>query len=437
MTGETAERAATLGQSITAIRQTPIPASTKGFGAWKGENQATSARIAAERPGLHDGQWGFPLLLLRESALEHNLREMAEFCAAAGVRLAPHGKTPMAPQLAARQLDAGAWGITVASIDQLRVFREAGAERLLLANELVNPLGIRWLADELDADPSFTAYCYVDSVEGVALLDRVLTEHAAQRPLPVLIELGHPGGRTGARTVATALAVAERAAATTTLRIAGVAGYEGGLGHEATPASLAAVADFCSAMRELTATLHARGWLGTDAVLTAGGSAYFDVVTRVLTAGWSAEFTPTVVLRSGAYLTHDHGFYASITPSTRDGAAPVLRPALELWAPVLSRPEPGLAILGVGKRDVSYDEGLPVALSVRHLDGRIDADPPFQVTAVNDQHSYLAIPDDALLAPGDLVCLGISHPCTTFDKWRVIPLFDDADNAIDAIHTFF
>ncbi len=59
------------------------------------------------------------------------------------------------------------------------------------------------------------------------------------------------------------------------------------------------------------------------------------------------------------------------------------------------------------------------------------------VSALDDQHAYLRLPEDSPLAPGDLVCMGISHPCTTFDKWRVIPVLDDDDRVIDAIHTFF
>jgi D-serine deaminase-like pyridoxal phosphate-dependent protein len=160
---------------------------------------------------------------------------------------------------------------------------------------------------------------------------------------------------------------------------------------------------------------------------------------HALTTGWEGRPRPTVVLRSGAYITHDHGHYASVSPASRQPAtAPLsLQPALELWAAVLSRPEPELALLNAGRRDVSFDEGLPVPLRIRHRDGQVGGVEGMQVTALNDQHAYLRIPAGACLVPGDLVGLGISHPCTAFDKWRLIPVVDETGHVIDAVHTFF
>ena len=216
----------------------------------------TAARLAAARPDLHAAGFTYPLLTLRESALANNIEAMAAYCDRAGVALAPHGKTAMSPELAARQLAHGAWGITVATIGQLRTYRAFGFPRLLLANELVDQAGIAWLAAELAADPGFEAYCYVDSTHGVAILDRVLSGHPARQPadrrLGVLVEIGHDHGRTGCRTDAAALEVAKAAAATGTLRVAGVAGYEPesiGAGSEAE--TLALIASFCRRLRGL------------------------------------------------------------------------------------------------------------------------------------------------------------------------------------------
>ena len=183
-----------------------------------------------------------PLLLLRDSALRHNARAMADWCTSAGVRLAPHGKTTMAPQLFARQLAAGAWGITAATISQAQVYRAFGVDRVLIANELTDRAGIRWLATELTADPEWECYAYVDSIAGVGLLDEALRAAAASRPLPVLVELGFPGGRTGCRSVAEALVVAAAVSQAPTLALAGVAGFEGGLGTDASQSTLDAVA---------------------------------------------------------------------------------------------------------------------------------------------------------------------------------------------------
>jgi D-serine deaminase-like pyridoxal phosphate-dependent protein len=411
----------------------------------------SAASVAAARPGLHQAGFTYPLLILRETALAGNLEAMAGYCARAGVALAPHGKTAMSPELAARQLALGAWGITVATIGQLRTYRAFGFPRLLLANELVDEAGITWLAAELAADPGFEAYCYVDSPDGVAILDQALTRRPAGRRLPVLVEIGHAGGRTGCRTDAYALSVARAAAATGTLRLAGVAGYEGSIPAGSPAETLEEVASFCRRMRALAGQLRT-GQLGGDElgagrladsgeefIVTAGGSAFFDVVIRELTAGGANGADGiSAILRSGAYLAHDHGYYETVSPVSRGSAdAPVLRPALELWAQVLSRPEAGLALLGAGRRDAGFDKGLPVPLRAMRRDGTGVDLAESQLTELNDQHAYLRLNPGTELGPGDLVCLGISHPCTTFDKWRVIPVVDDEDLVTDMVHAFF
>jgi D-serine deaminase-like pyridoxal phosphate-dependent protein len=452
-----------LAERLHALRDRPVEPTEKGFGVLAASGPSAASMAAARTP-VHAAGFSYPLLTLRETALAGNIAAMAGYCARAGVLLAPHGKTAMSPELAARQLAQGAWGITVATISQLRTYRAFGFDRLLLANELVDEAGLAWLAAELAADPGFEAYCYVDSTEGVAILDRTLSRHPAGRRLPVLVEIGHPGGRTGCRTDAQALAVARTAAATGTLRVAGAAGYEGSIGRG--DQQLALVTSFCRRLRALAgqlADLDGADQFTGELIVTAGGSAFFDVVARELTAGGDKRIT--AILRSGAYLTHDHGYYGSVSPAARDTvsagagspaaraaadavAPPALRPALELWAQVLSRPEPGLALLGAGRRDVGFDMGLPVPLrAIRREAGPTAADRTdltgsthlagSEVTELNDQHAYLRLDEAVALAPGDLVALGISHPCTTLDKWRVIPVLDDADVVTDIVHAYF
>jgi D-serine deaminase-like pyridoxal phosphate-dependent protein len=384
-----------------------------------------------------------PLMVLRESALAGNIASMAAYCAAAGVRLAPHGKTTMAPQLMARQLEAGAWAVTAANVGQVQVYRSFGIPRILIANEVTDRAALAWLAAELARDPGFECYCFADSLAGVALLDdalRAASPDGAAR-LGILVELGRPGGRAGCRTVDEAVTVAKAVAAAPRLRLAGAAGYEGSIGHDDSPATLAAVAEFCRALRRLGAEIAAFPECQEGYLLSAGGSGYFDVVVRELTADGKEARAPTVVLRSGAYVSYDHGFYERIAPGTRpDRPGPHFVPAFELWAAVLSRPEPGLAILGAGRHHVAFDQDMPLPLRIWPAGAPQPEDglaAGMQVSSVDDQHAYLRLAAASPLAPGDLVCLGISHPCTTFDKWRVIPVVDDDHHVIDAIHTFF
>lgn len=436
-------RTGRLDDAVAALRRRPISGCDKGFGCIA---PVTAEDLGSRRPGLFGGAFTMPLAVLRETALRQNIEEMAGYCAAAGVDLAPHGKTTMAPQLFARQLTAGAWAVTAATAGHVQAYRAFGIPRIVLANELTDRAGIGWLAAEMAADPGFDCYVYADSIEGVRLLDEAFGARQPGRRLPVLVELGFPGGRTGCRTIQQAVTVAEAVSPAGSLRLAGAAGYEGGIGHDRDPATVDAVAGFCRELRKLGETLRAMAPDPADFILSAGGSAYFDVVAAELAAGGAGADRYRVVLRSGAYITHDHGLYAGLAPGAAGDSAgdgrpdrpgPALTPAFELWAQVLSRPEPGLAVLCSGRRDVSFDQGMPVPLRIRRRGGQQAGAQDMQVTRLDDQHAYLSVPGKSGLAPGDLVCLGISHPCTMFDKWRVIPVVDDTYRVVDAVHTFF
>jgi D-serine deaminase-like pyridoxal phosphate-dependent protein len=197
-----------LHEAVGALREQPIAVTDKGFGSLAWSARVTAASLARLRPALFGGDFVLPLMVLRESALAGNIASMAAYCAAAGVRLAPHGKTTMAPQLIGRQLEAGAWGVTAATVGQVQVYRSFGIPRIMIANEVTDRAAIAWLAAELARDPGFECYCFADSLAGVALLDDELRAHGAgtgadgAARLAILVELGRPGGRAGCRTIA-------------------------------------------------------------------------------------------------------------------------------------------------------------------------------------------------------------------------------------------
>lgn len=399
-------------EALAALADEPLDWRFKAIpvGAWG----KTAGEFLAERPRLSD--LGTPLLTLDAPALDANLAAMAAYCDAAGVELAPHGKTTMAPALWSRQLAAGARGITVANVPQLRVGRAFGVRRLYLANALVDPVALRWISAEVDADPEFEFSCWVDSRRTVELMDDALCARDAQRPIDVFVELGAQGKRTGARTVDEAVEIAQAIAATRTLRLIGVAGYEGVVAHDASPESLEAVRGYLHGLAQLHVRLLTSGlYSDLDTVwLTAGGSAFFDQVVEVL--GLLSGPGVKVLLRSGAYLIHDDGFYAGISPFSR-GIGKPLASAMHGWARVLSRPEPDLALLDGGKRDFPFDEGLPTP---QRIQGEA------AVTATADQHTFLKLDPGVRLDVGDVVRFGLSHPCTAFDKWSLVPVLDDA-----------
>ena len=426
-------------RAVDALDAKPIPATTKGFGG-VGPQATTPAALLAAETRLFGGTFTFPLLTLRGSAVAQNIAHMNQFCTDHHVRLAPHAKTTMAPHLFAAQLASGAWGLTVASITQAQVCRQFGVRRLLLANEVVDRAGIAWLAAEHRTHSSVDLICYVDSVEGVGLLDAGMVSAAGpagDRRLGVLVELGFDGGRTGCRSLEVARSVVTAVHESAMLSIAGVAGYEGGLAHDRSAGSEALVRAFCRSLVGFATELTAAGGTAPAGALlvSAGGSAFPDLVAESL-----AEATQwaTVVLRSGCYVTHDDGVYAGISPFTEaSGSAYALTAALELWAPVLSRPEPGLAILGAGRRDAGFDQGFPVPLRRRDHGGALSPLIGAQVTQLNDQHAYLDLPPGTDLAVGDLVGLGVSHPCTTIDRWPYLVEIDDTDRVSGIFPTFF
>jgi D-serine deaminase-like pyridoxal phosphate-dependent protein len=110
---------------------------------------------------------------------------------------------------------------------------------------------------------------------------------------------------------------------------------------------------------------------------------------------------------------------------------------VRLWGVVLSLPEPGLALVGIGRRDVSFDMDLPLPEVVRRADGTTSSGGALQVTSLDDQHAYVRVDDAVALAVGDWVGFGISHPCTALDKWQLLVVVDDDDHVVDCVRTFF
>lgn len=423
-----------------------------------GEPARHAHELAALKWNVLAGDLPLPLAVIKREALEHNLAWMQQQVRAWGIDLAPHGKTTMSPQLFARQLDAGAWGMTFATVTQLGIGVAAGVRRALIANQVVSDADLAGLQRLRALHGDLRVIFLVDSTAQLALIEQWASGEAAAsggdtRPFEVLLEVGVPGGRTGCRDEATALVLAERLHASAAVRLVGIECYEGLAAQGRTDTDAAYAQALMDRVEAVARQCHARGWFEADEVLvSAGGSAIFDLVAprlRPALSGARSEAGSRPVrglLRSGCYITHDHGHYKRLVGVVEErlgsAAGSTLRPALEVWTLVQSRPEPGLAILAAGRRDVSFDVALPTPFARAPRGALQPAGVPasWRITALNDQHAYLrwdGADEAAAPAVGERVGLGIAHPCTTFDKWQWMPIVEDDYRVVDAVRTFF
>ena len=430
---------------LTEIRETGLDPRWKGF---PPNAPAVALKdIGQQHWSVLDGSLPMPVAVLQEEALGNNSRWMRAFLDQFQARLAPHGKTTMAPQLFARQLADGAWAITVATVQQFEVCRRFGVPRILIANQVVGTPEIDAILRALVPADGPEVFVLADSVEGARELGEACGRYDLSRPLNVLVEGGYPGGRTGARTVEGAVEVARAVSGYAPhLRLSGIEGYEGNIAAATLAETEGRVERFLDFLVEVAEACDEQALFpGDRIILSAGGSGFFDLVASRFAAARLSRPVEMVV-RSGCYLTHDshhfEGLFQAVlrrTPQARQVPGK-LRAAIEVWARIQSTPEPGLAIATVGKRDISYDIELPVPVKwyragTHEAPRALGAD--YRVSALNDQHAYVQGPPNQPLKYGDLICLGISHPCTTFDKWAVMPVVDEDYRVIDAVRTFF
>ena len=398
---------------------------------------SSAAEVAQLGWNLLREELSLPAAVLYRDRVEHNLKWMQRFIDAYGMRLAPHGKTTMAPRLFHMQVEGGAWGITLATAQQVLVAYMHGIRRVLMANQLVGKRNIEIIADIL-GDSAFEFYCLVDSAAGVDLLGAFFSERGLR--VKVLVELGVMGGRCGVRDerqLASVLEALQRWRGA--VELCGIEIYEGVLKDEESIRAFLRRA--CVVMRRL---LDEKRFARNPAILTGAGSAWYDVVAEEFS---TAKFgnAVEVVLRPGCYLTHDVGNYETqqqrilasnpIAREMRSG----LVPALHVWAYVQSIPERELAVVTMGRRDAAFDSGLPKP-ALRYRPGTAKPHPApehWETTKLMDQHGYVKIAAGDDVRVGDMIGFNVSHPCLTFDKWRVIPIVDEMFNVVDVAQTYF
>jgi len=383
----------------------------------------TLAAFLATKPNLFTANFQFPIMVVNEAALKNNIDRMASYCKSVGAELAPHVKTTMSPQIAQMQTNAGAYALTIANFWQASIFLGFGFKKLIIANEVLDPSAIAEIS-HLNRDKVAEIIFYVDSLAGLEIVKNHTLAAGEQN---LFIEIGTDEGRGGVRDLSEVEKIAKAIAADSRLKLRGVTGFEG-----AVPAAARSkkgekrLAAFC---QKIVAAADRAYPYKADGVfiISAGGSAYFEIVAEELNKFGKEKI---LLLRSGGYVTHDSKYYEEIYPF-RD-LDQRFKPAIEVWAQIISTPEPNFGVLNLGKRDIGNDLHNPIPFA-KYGSGLTAFSG--QIEKLNDQHGYLRSKQD--FAVSQLVGLGISHPCTTFDKWRLIPLVNDNYDVVDCLYTFF
>ena len=386
------------------------------------------ADFLSTKPNLFTSDFQFPIMILRDSALENNIKRMASYCKSLGFELAPHVKTSMSPQISQRQIDAGAWALTVANFSQASMMYASGFNRLIIGNEVVEPTSIAEIA-KINGSGAGQIIFYIDSLAGLKIAQDSIT-NVADAKLNVFMEIGAVGARTGIRDLELLKIILAEIAKDERIYVRGVSGFEGVVpGGNRDSDGIEKLRIF---LRHIVAAAKITApFIREDKIIiSGGGSSFFDYVAEEFA---KYEGDAQFILRSGGYVSHDHIGYENMYPFMGAPDSERFYPALELWARVLSVPEADLAMLNYGKRDAGNDLHNP--LPILKLGKKPEAFKG-EIEKLNDQHAFMKI-SPGTVAVGDIIGCGISHPCTNFDKWRLLPLVNDNYDVIDLVRTHF
>jgi D-serine dehydratase len=432
-----------LGEQMLNDNQTGFSNDNKNISEQGSFEKGSGCLLTLEDKGwnLLAEEVSFPIAVINEVSLLNNAKWMQKFSDNSDVKLAPHGKTSMAPELFKLQLEQGCWGISLATVPQVINAYTSGVKRIILANQLVGKYHFKLIADLL-LEGSLTLYCFVDSIENALQLDEYFTQRGVS--LNILIELGVDGGRCGWRDLDDMSALVDVISQSQSLQLCGVSFYEGVIhGNEAQ----AKICQFIDKVKKLTHDLVTRDVFAyQEVIITGAGSAWYDVVAKQLMADADDNnIKYQIIIRPGCYLIHDTGIYQTAQEQVLERSKMAcdvtgeLISSLELWAYVHSIPESGFAIIGLGKRDTAFDAGLPTPEYVyRPGDiSPIKVGDSWQVIDIMDQHCMMKIPEKTSLLEGDIVIFSSSHPCLTIDKWRHIGIRDENFVVNKTIATFF
>jgi len=341
-----------------------------------------------------------PALVIDLDALTRNIARMADFARTRGLQLRPHAKTHKSPDIARRQIEAGAVGICCAKIGEAEVLADHGIARGLHITSPVVSLPAIERVVELNARTEELT-CVVDNPINVSALGAAA--RGSGKPLSVILDIDPGMGRTGVGSAAAALAVFEAIQAEEALRYVGVQFYCGAQQHiESYEARRQAMAERAAFVRGVIDALGTVG--GRPRIVTGGGTGSHRI---------DATLNLFTELQVGSYVFMDAQYLAC--DLTGEDEPSSFETALMIDARVVSANTPGLVTLDAGLKAFSTDAGNPLVLS--------GAPAGATYRFMGDEHGALILPDGATLPLAHVVTLGAPHCDPTvnlYDTYHVV-----------------
>lgn len=347
-----------------------------------------------------------PALVLDLGGFDANVARMQDAAARYGVRVRPHAKSHKCPEIARRQLAAGAVGICCQKVGEAEVFLSRGIGNVLISNEVVGERKLRRLARLARAHRGTRLGVCLDDAGVAGRLGALCTAEDARLDVYVEIDVGQR--RCGVATPGEVVELVRAVAACPGFAFMGLHAYAGGAQHRRGVSERRdAIASAARLVRE-----------ARDAVIAAGFSC--DVVTGGGTGTFLYEAGSGVYneIQPGSYVLMDTDYALN----EHDPDAPHFEQALFVLATVMSR-RGDRAVLDAGLKAFSTDSGLPAP-----------AFTGWQMTNVSDEHAVLQrIGDGPALDLGEKVLLIPSHcdPTVNLHEWIVAT----RQGTVDAVWT--
>ncbi|MCB8876842.1 DSD1 family PLP-dependent enzyme [Acidisoma silvae] len=348
-------------------------------------------------PGMALAQIETPALLVDLPALDRNIARLAAYVQSQspGVRLRPHAKTHKSPDVARRQIAAGAVGVCCQTVGEAEAMAAAGIADILLSNQIAGAGKAARLA--AIAGQSRLSVC-VDDPAQVALLSEAAL--AAGVTIHILVELDVGGARCGVQSAEAARALAELVQSTPGLGFGGLQAYHGRAQHMRKPQERKAAIERAILLAgEAAAKIRAAG-IACDTVTGAGtGSFEFEAASALYTE-----------LQCGSYVFMDADYARNERDDTT--AMPRFEQALTVLTTVISTPLPDRAVCDAGLKAMSLDSGPP----------SLQLHPGLDYAGVSDEHSTLTMHAPATLRVGQAIHLVPGHcdPTVAMHDWIIV-----------------